>query len=348
MQNRVVNKAENIAGFRALVKCPNCLQPGTLDFGANSTQCVKCGASFSARGGILDFVAGRDNTALNVLAYDNEKHVSLGASLRLFDHLKRVAGGLFRDALGEILEIGAGTGLLTLGMLASKEFDRAVITDISPEMLGVCRARLEESLAPEKVSRVFLATYSGREEIFCDGAYDLCVANSVVHHILDYPAFFANMRKALKPTGMALFVEPAAPFHDSMTLAMSDALAYLLGRGADLSPRDVRVLAHWIAERRSGLMFPDEVTLSREDKHLFWRNDLECAAHEAGFASLTVLPWHFDPLGLSTLQNYANGLGLSQPFREIFFPSYEKFAAYHFRNIAEDDLSSMYVVAMRA
>ena len=46
MQNRVVNKAENIAGFRTLLKCPNCREPGTLDFGANLTQCVKCGAAF--------------------------------------------------------------------------------------------------------------------------------------------------------------------------------------------------------------------------------------------------------------------------------------------------------------
>ena len=35
---------------------------------------------------------------------------------------------------GTVLEVGAGTGYLTLGMLADSEFDHAVISDISPEM----------------------------------------------------------------------------------------------------------------------------------------------------------------------------------------------------------------------
>lgn len=341
-----ISGRESVAGFRALLKCPNCLEADTLALNASPALCVQCGASFSTRGDILDFVAGRDNTALDVLAYDQEKNVSFGASLQIFGHLKRVAGDLLPTSLGEILEIGAGTGLFTLGMLASNDFDWAVITDVSPEMLGVCRARLEENIGAEKFSRILLATYSGREKIFAEGAYDLCTAYSVVHHILDYRAFFADVRMALKPTGTALFVEPSGPFHVALTLAINDALICLLAEGAGTASADVKKLASWLAETRSRLMFPDTGMATREDKHLFWRSELECEAQGAGFADLTVLPWHFDPLGLLTLNDYAGGIGLSHEFREVFIPTYRKVAEYHFRHVAEKDMSSMYVIGL--
>jgi hypothetical protein len=182
--------------------------------------------------------------------------------------------------------------------------------------------------------------------MFVEGAYELCIAYSVVHHILDYRAFFADVRKALKPTGTALFVEPSGPFHVALTLAMSDALICLLAEGASMASADVMKLASWLNETRSRLMFPDTGMATREDKHLFWRSELERAAQGAGFADLTVLPWHFDPLGFLTLNDYAGGIGLSHEFRELFIPAYRKVAEHHFRHVAEQDMSSMYVIGL--
>jgi hypothetical protein len=72
-----------------------------------------CDATFQAPAGIVDFVSGRSDTALDVAAYDEQKAVSLEASTDLFLHLKRLANGIIPDHLGTVLEIGAGTGLLT-------------------------------------------------------------------------------------------------------------------------------------------------------------------------------------------------------------------------------------------
>jgi hypothetical protein len=154
------------SALRRLLKCPNCRVDDTLELTRSPVVCGECGAAFSASGGILDFVAGRDNTALDVIAYDLEKNVSIERSRVLFGKLKQDCGALLPENLGKVLEIGAGTGLLTLGMLELSEFDSAVISDISPEMLLICRARAESCLDAGKFSRALFMTYSGRSTAF--------------------------------------------------------------------------------------------------------------------------------------------------------------------------------------
>jgi len=346
MQNSQPNAVERNVAFRELVKCPHCLAANTLMLSSSPVVCVSCGAIFSCADDIVDFVAGRDNTRLNVVAYDNQKNVSAERSLALFHHLRSVFGTLLPNEFGKILEIGAGTGLLTLGMLAVSKFSSAVVTDISPEMLRVCRARLEQYSDADKWSRVLFATYSGKEDIFADGAFDLCIANSVVHHILDYYRFFADVRRALNPTGTAVFVEPGAPFHNALTLALNDTLVAMIAEGSRIGDADLNSVARWAVETRSGLIFPDADKATKEDKHVFSRDDLELAARSAGFADLTVLPWERDPIGLKTLNSYLGGLGVSNQFRESVFPKFTRIAEHHFRHLADQDKTSMYVIGL--
>jgi SAM-dependent methyltransferase len=333
--------------FQKLLKCPTCLVDGVLTLNSSSAVCARCGASYSVRGDILDFVAGRDDTALDVMAYDQEKQVSKDHSLQLFAQIRRVSGDLIPHALGNVLEIGAGTGLLTVGMLAINDFETAIITDISPAMLAVCQKRLGDNVDADTFSRTLFATYSGIEDIFADGAYDICIANSVVHHILDYRSFFAKMRRALKPTGTAIFIEPSGPFHLALTLAMNDTLVAAIAENAGIEESDIKLLARWIVDARQEFVFPNADKSGKEDKHVFWRDDLARAAQDAGFAHSTVLPWDFDPLGLDTLGNYLWGIGVTSVGQRLYSEKFVKIAEHHFQQLREEDKSSMYVIGFK-
>jgi SAM-dependent methyltransferase len=324
-----------------LLQCPKCRTSGALRPCDSWIKCSQCSAAFSANAGIIDFVAGESDTALNVTAYDQQKAVSLDASLSLFRHLKRLSMGLIPDRLGTVLEIGAGTGLLTLGLVADSDFERAVVTDISPDMLAVCRARLDQN-AKDKRSRITLATFSGKEQIFAPGQYDICLGSSVLHHVLDYTALLEIVRRALKSGGVAVFTEPGAPFHEALTLAMSDAIISLVASGARSEP--LSLLAAWVEQTRFRLRTDPEDLAHLEDKHIFRREQLQNAASRAGFSGFSMRPLTHDPLGDHAARNYLRELGIPENTSTQFMPLYEQYAKYHFRHMSQADMSEMYLL----
>src|SRR4051794_34910285 len=111
------------SGIGLLLQCPKCQAPRSLGADNGRVTCSRCHASFTKKADIIDFVAGASDTSLNVMEYDLQKRVSLDASLSLFRTLKHTSSGLIQDRLGTVLEIGAGTGLLTLGMITDSDFE---------------------------------------------------------------------------------------------------------------------------------------------------------------------------------------------------------------------------------
>jgi ubiquinone/menaquinone biosynthesis C-methylase UbiE len=86
-----------------------------------------------------------------------------------------------------------------------------VLTDVSPEMLRICRTHLTR-LGLASALPVRFATYSAHEACFCDEAFDSCIGTSVVHHITDVRAFLTDVWRILRPGGRApnrVFATPA-------------------------------------------------------------------------------------------------------------------------------------------
>ena len=325
-----------------LLRCPACKSDGVLFLHQEIAECERCGATYPAPAGIIDFVAGREVTALDAQHYHEEKKVAPDSCRKFARHLLTAADGLLPKTIGKVLEIGAGTGLLTGGLLSECACGSAVVTDISPDMLRICQETVRQT-APGSADRVVFCTYSGKEDILPDSAFDLCIGNSVVHHILNYRDFFRVVRDALAPGGRAVFIEPGAPFHDALTLAMSDAL---LACDPALDPAWAPVRA-WIAETRSRLMFPAVGMEAREDKHIFSREDVTRAAKAAGYGRVVLIPLDRDPEGASAVAGYLRELGVTAARIEEFLPVYASCARHHFRHLPEADRSAMYVIGLR-
>jgi SAM-dependent methyltransferase len=101
-----------------------------------------------------------------------------------------------------VLEIGCGTGALTLPLAAAVgEQGRVVAVDISEPMLGLARQRVEE----RRLRNVTLLLGDAQVFSFEKAAFDLATSRMGVMFFADPPMAFRNIAGALKPGGRLIF-----------------------------------------------------------------------------------------------------------------------------------------------
>jgi ubiquinone/menaquinone biosynthesis C-methylase UbiE len=94
-----------------------------------------------------------------------------------------------------VLDFGAGTGLLTLGLLPYVAHVTAV--DASDEMLRVLADKLKALGIENGTTR---HCDIGQEPL-PEAEYSLVVSSMVLHHIMDVPRTFMLLRRCLRPGG---------------------------------------------------------------------------------------------------------------------------------------------------
>jgi ubiquinone/menaquinone biosynthesis C-methylase UbiE len=97
--------------------------------------------------------------------------------------------------LGRVLEVAAGTGLVTPALAAGAE--EVVATDYSSEMVSALERRVRDAgVANVRCEQADL--YALR---FDEGAFDAVVAANVLHLVPDLPGATAALRRVVKPGG---------------------------------------------------------------------------------------------------------------------------------------------------
>jgi len=111
-----------------------------------------------------------------------------------------------RDASIDVLDLGAGTGLLSAWVIASFPHARLTLIDIAAAMLERARARLAGA---ETQPRILVGDYT-RER--WGGPFDAVVSALSVHHCDDEAkrALFARVLAALRPGGVFVNAEQVA------------------------------------------------------------------------------------------------------------------------------------------
>ncbi len=117
------------------------------------------------------------------------------------DVFKAMFDYMFLDTQSEltILELGCGTGALTL--YAGKECPNAHFTllDLSPEMLKLCEHKVKDVVAGyELVNKGFM------DADFAENKFDLIVSSIALHHLPneEKPEMYKRIFKWLKPGGV--------------------------------------------------------------------------------------------------------------------------------------------------
>lgn len=107
------------------------------------------------------------------------------------------------------LDVGAGTGDLTIGLLrASDRSSTVVALDLAPRMLAIAQARLARSgLAPRAVPAV-----GNVESIpLPDASVDRVVSGFTLRNIGDLPRALREMHRVLRPGGRTVLLELSHP-----------------------------------------------------------------------------------------------------------------------------------------
>ena len=126
---------------------------------------------------------------------------------RLWQHPRRLLAPHVRPGM-TVLEPGPGMGFFTLDLARLVgPSGRVVAVDVQPRMLEGLRRRAERAgLASTIETRLARDEDLGVDDLA--GRVDLALALWVVHEMPDQARFFDQVRRALKPGGQILVVEP--------------------------------------------------------------------------------------------------------------------------------------------
>lgn len=261
-------------------QCPICggrlaqTQPTSVD-------CTGCGHVFPVDDDIAVLKADIDtDTALDLDEYEATKPPNPKSLAIMF--------GQYRDAMqrhgitgGACLEIGSGTGNLTIPLVEHSTFAEIHCSDISPRFLSRLRAKVPET------DRLRYWIFDAGALPFQSGSMDAVFAQSVLHHILEYEAALKDVHRVLRPGGIAVFGEPTldAQAIISFLAGLIAALEEQSGRGG-WTQQELTVLKgiSRSGPRTGRLMREHRAELApQEDKHMFVISDLQQLGRDIGF-----------------------------------------------------------------
>jgi SAM-dependent methyltransferase len=334
------------SGRTGLFRCMRCGH-GVDEAAPDHLACAACGLAVPIADGIIDFVGGAATTELDNIDYDERYGISEAHSLNLYHLLLRATGPLWPKSFGDALEVGCGTGGLSLALLRNIAADRVVLTDISPKMLRLCRSRLGAADALGGAALTF-ATYSGTEACFRADVFDTCFGTAVVHHITDVGGFLAQIHAMLKPGACAFFMEPNLAFHRALTGTLADIVADAL-RSRSLSESDISLMLNWTGEVHCNIVNTGdiEVLAEREDKHFFVGETFVGWAKAAGFSPAAALPCDPDPTGWNTIQTYLDQNHVSADGFAVLKQVWPAQHIGHFKHLEACDQSPSYLFWLR-
>lgn len=106
---------------------------------------------------------------------------------------------LYEPKIGRILEIGAGSGLMTY-YLAESYKNEIVALDLSSEMLEVAKGRLDQH-------NVTCAVGDGTNPEFAEDSFDAVIGVDIIHHLDDPRTAMKNWRRLVREGGQMVFLE---------------------------------------------------------------------------------------------------------------------------------------------
>ena len=134
--------------------------------------------------------------------------------------LESVTGSLRGDEIA--LDVGAGTGFLSLALAEKLPEGRVVAVDLSDDMLGQLRAEAEQRGLIDRVEIVRVdAASSGLD----DESVDLAASVNLLHETADPAAIVREMARVLRPGGRLVI-------KDFRKTALSSLLRFLHHRDA--------------------------------------------------------------------------------------------------------------------
>ncbi len=106
----------------------------------------------------------------------------------------------------DVLELGCGTGNLSLRLVASLPGAALTLVDGSEEMIDLVRSRIGESIS-SSTRRVAYHVARFEELDFPPQSFDLIVSSISLHHVADKASLYARLRSVMRAGGRFCFAD---------------------------------------------------------------------------------------------------------------------------------------------
>ncbi len=183
-----------------------------------------------------------------------------------------------------LVEIGCGTGNLTLGYCADDHYRVCLVTDPSEAFLKITSEKLTRVEASEGTkTQVKLAVLGGEDiGLLPEASASAIVLRSTLHHVLDLEAFFADCARVLEPGGALIFEEPCREVFVLMGFA-SETFLRSGNPGLKKYPKVAAEFQRFV-DTIKFYVRTDVDKSEAEDKHLFTTEHLLALCNAAGLA----------------------------------------------------------------
>jgi 2-polyprenyl-3-methyl-5-hydroxy-6-metoxy-1,4-benzoquinol methylase len=243
------------------------------------------------------------------------------AGLRLDAGMERIGGGLIAQLRREgcdfslpAIEIGCGSGALSVGLARSGVFSRLVLSDPSPAFIAILQKRLAAHGAHNPTLRYALMAAEEVDRLPPE-SFGVIALRHTVHHVLDVEGFLAGAAAALRPGGFLVFEEPCME-----ALVLMAALCRLLPLAAaakGITPTATQLEQNDLFCRTIEFYARRDVDKSQaEDKHLFRADEMIEAGRRAGFEVRFFSNCTFDGLNQDEAERRLKDDHFSSSFRD--------------------------------
>ena len=307
---------------------------------AQALQCANCEWIIPIVDDVADFVGHRMVSASDPFAFAGNPSDDDAASADLMAQIRTAAEGRWPASLGEVLELGCGSGQMTRMLVMDAEVRGLMVTDTAMEMVHRCRDRLAENELGMDTTIIY-ARLSGKEDAIRDAVADTVVGTCVLHRFGDVRAFLTMVHRVLKPAGRAFFIVPNRRYHQAFCQATATALVRLHARDGVWSEPSHAVML-MLAELRQQLLHQGDRTFlsSLREKHLFDSDAMQDLAREVGFATVDAVPLHPDPLGGEITRRFCHDAGIPDAFANELAPLVASAGAPFFSLLSRQDASA--------
>jgi tRNA (cmo5U34)-methyltransferase len=110
------------------------------------------------------------------------------------------------DAVNDILELGCGTGALTLRIAQRYPKAKLTVVDAVPEMIKVAAERLRGA-EPGSCARTQMVVSRFEDMRLEEATYDCITSSMSLHHVVDKEPLYRHLRGAMRPGGWFVFAD---------------------------------------------------------------------------------------------------------------------------------------------
>ena len=103
-----------------------------------------------------------------------------------------------------LLDVGTGTALIPIELCSRRIACQIIAIDLAAEMLKLADLNIAQA---NLASSIQTARIDAKQMPYATGAFDAVISNSIVHHIPEPSAVFAEMARVLQHGGLLLRIE---------------------------------------------------------------------------------------------------------------------------------------------